>query len=474
MENKNNILNNDLKRGILLILIANSVNLFISLANGFVLPKYLSLGSYAELKIFQLYINYVGVLHFGYSDGLYLNYGGKKFTSINNKEINIIKSNLLVFQVFVTIIGIVFSIIANNSILLASSLCILPLNVVATYKSIFQATGEFDIYSKLLNYTSLITIIGTIFLLIVLKIDISIYYIGWTVIVCFIIWIMVERKMQRIYSLKFKFSFDLNSLVRNTKLGFVLMLGNFSSVMMTSIDRWFVKELLTVSDFAHYSFVVSVENIIAIFITPIVTTMYNYICINDKIDSIKKIRQMCIVFAIFLISAAFPAKFILEIYLTKYLESHRILFILFSTEIFYLLIKGIYVNIYKARKQQSLYFKQLIAVVIIGIVLNYIAYLITPTNESIAIATLLSIAIWYVVCCVSVKEIMPSWNENLIIVIVIPLFIILGCKLPALFGFVIYIVAITVLSLVFARDGLYLMINSVLRIFLNNTKVLKE
>lgn len=452
-ENKNGLGN--LKKGIILVFIANLINLIISLVNGFVLPKYLSVETFAEIKTFQLYINYVGILHLGYSDGIYLSYGGKQFLDIPGKEINVCRSNLLIFQGCITLLGTLVAVFLNDYVLLLATLCILPLNIVATYKSLLQATGEFGLYSRVLNYASVLNFVGSIALLFLFRTDNGYLYIGWNVMVSFLIWCVIEFKLMQNYHIGYEFYFSLKNLLSNIKSGIVLMLGNFSSILMTSIDRWFVKGLLTTADFAYYSFVVSVENLIAIFITPVVTTMYNYICKVTDLTSIKKIKKTCLLFSVFLISSAFPAKFILETYLVKYLASQYVLFILFATEIFYMVIKGIYVNIYKARKQQSLYLKQLIVVIIIGTVLNGAAYFINHSNEAIALATLVSVIIWYFICCVSVKEILPDWKENLMLIIVVPLFIGCGCFLPSILGFVIYIIAAFILSFVLMKESLY-------------------
>ena len=160
------------------------------------------------------------------------------------------------------------------------------------------------------------------------------------------------------------------------------------------------------------------------------------------------------VFALFLISAAFPAKFILEFYLQKYLASKYVLFILFSTEVFYMIIKGIYVNIYKARKQQSTYLTQLIGVIIIGVILNTIFYYFTRSNEGIAFATLLSVIIWYLICSLSVPEIRPDWRELLLAAAAIPLFILAGFYLEAIAGFLVYGAGVLILSFLLMRDSL--------------------
>ena len=413
----------------------------------------MSVESYADIKTYHLYANYIGALVLGYSDGLYLAYGGKKISDVGSKGINVCRSNLLLFQGIITVIGIAVGILTGNYILLVTATSILPVNLVATYKSVFQATGEFKIYSRILNYTSILNFAGAMILLFIIRTDNSLLYIAWNVIVTFVIWILVERKMIVSYKQRIGWSLDIQSLIENIKSGIVLMLGNFSSILMTSVDRWFVKGLLTVQDFAYYSFVVSVETLVAIFITPVVTTMYNYICVTTDMKSIERIKRMCLVFSLFLISSAFPAKFILEVYLQKYLASKYVLFILFSTEVFYMLIKGIYVNIYKARKHQATYLKQLIGVIIVGVILNAIFYYFTRSNEGIAFATILSVVIWYVICCISVPEIKPDWKEILLVAIAIPLFILSGFYLEAIVGFVVYVVGVLLLSLILMKDS---------------------
>lgn len=445
---KENSIGNNLKKGIILVFIANLINLIISLVNGFVLPQYLSVESYADIKTYQLYAGYIGVLVLGYSDGLYLQYGGERISGIGERALSVCRSNLLVFQGLLSVIAIIAASSLHDMVLLITAVSVVPVNIAATYKSIFQATGEFKIYSKILNYTSILNFIGSMILLFVVRTDNALFYIGWMVVVTFVIWALLEYKIQTQYHLKLQFQIDFYSLSTNIKSGFVLMLGNFSSILMTSIDRWFVKALMTVQDFAYYSFVVSVEHLINIFITPIVTTMYNYICITSDFRKIKRIKNICLLAALFLVASAFPAKFILEVYLTKYLEAKNVLFILFSTEILYMVIKGIYVNVYKARKQQKKYFLQLVIIIVLGCVFNGIGYIAFKSNEAIAMATLLSVVCWYAICSMSIKELLPDWKELLLLVIAIPTFIICGIYLPAIIGCIIYVMVILIMSFV--------------------------
>ena len=456
----------NLKRGIVLVFIANLINLIISLVNGFILPKFLSMDTYAGIKTYQLYATYVGVLVLGYSDGLYLKYGGKSIAALPNKSINIFRSNMIVFQAVMTLLFTVAGLIIGDYFLLMTSLIFIPSNIVATFKSLLQATGEFRTYSKLMNYMSIFTFIATMILLFVFRIDNAYYYVGIMVIVNYIVWLILEIKLQKAYHYRFGFCLSFSDLKENIKSGIVLMLGNFSSILMTSIDRWFVKFLLTVADFAFYSFVVSTESLITLFINPIVTTMYNYICKLSDFRLLVRIKRMCLIFSVFLVSVAFPIKFILEVYLKKYYPSVNVLFILFSTEILFMLIKGIYVNVYKARKQQNLYFKQLVISIIIGCIFNAVFYFIFHSIEGIALATLISVTIWYVMCCISVKEIRPDWKEIVILCVSIVLFILCGMTFWSVIGFAIYVSVMVFLCTVLMKKeflGIFSLVKSMVQ-----------
>lgn len=119
------------------------------------------------------------------------------------------------------------------------------------------------------------------------------------------------------------------------------------------------KALMTTLAFAQYSFAVSMENFMNVAVTPVTTTLYNYFCKATDKSQIRKTRNYVMVFAAAIVSCAFPARFILEIYLTKYIDSAKVMFLLFAAQIFYIVIKSVYVNLYKAQKKQNIYFIKL-------------------------------------------------------------------------------------------------------------------
>lgn len=54
-----------LKRGMIDVFFANAFSLLLGLVTGFIMPKMLSVDSYAGIKTYQLYVSYIGFFAFG-------------------------------------------------------------------------------------------------------------------------------------------------------------------------------------------------------------------------------------------------------------------------------------------------------------------------------------------------------------------------------------------------------------------------
>lgn len=276
----------------------------------------------------------------------------------------------------------------------------------------------------------------------------------FNVIVYFIVWIALELNCKKLVAGEHRgTSFSLNELVNNIKGGILLTVGNLSSVVLTSMDRWFVKALMTTLAFAQYSFAVSMENFMNVAVTPVTTTLYNYFCKATDKSQIRKTRNYVMVFAAAIVSCAFPARFILEIYLTKYIDSAKVMFLLFAAQIFYIVIKSVYVNLYKAQKKQNIYFIKLTMIIVVGFIFNIVCYGIYKVKESFAVGTLLSAICWYFLCLPDFKWMEYNTKEKLYPFIQTCAFLVCGFCFSAVPGFLIYIFEIAVVSYVsFPRE----------------------
>ena len=264
-----------LKKGLMYVLIANFINLGFNLITNFVLPKELSVESYATIKTFQLYVSYAGLFHFGFVDGMYLKYGGKNVQDIRGEDLRTNLSTLRFFEIAVTIICAFVAVVLKQEVLVFFALSILPLNLANYFKQLYQATGEFSLYGKIMNANTILIFFANMMWVYLIKTDNAQCFLFSNVIVYFIVWIALELNCKKLVAGEHRgTSFSLNELVNNIKGGILLTVGNLSSVVLTSMDRWFVKALMTTLAFAQYSFAVSMENFMNVAVTPVTTTLY--------------------------------------------------------------------------------------------------------------------------------------------------------------------------------------------------------
>lgn len=441
-----------LQKGIVAVLIANIINVFFSLATNFLLPKYLSIESYAGIKEFQLYVSYVGLFHFGFVDGIYLKYGGKNLSKTVNAEFSSDLSTMRFFQLLVTISVLMVSLILNDRILLFFSLSILPQNMANYFKFLYQAIGEFNLYGKAMNLTTISTFVLNMVLLFVIRTDNMIWYIFGYVFLYFVIWAILEKEFNKRHELEKGKNFSFSVLVDNIRAGFLLTLGNLSSIFLTSMDRWFVKILMNTTAFAQYSFAVSVENFLNLAITPVTTTLYNYFCRESDKEAQKRVFNYVVIFATLIPVAAFPVQFILDVFLVKYIDASKVVFLLFSSQMFYTIIKGIYVNLYKVQRKQKIYFLKLIIILIVGFLFNCGFYALLKTKEAFALGTLLSAIVWFFLSEIDFKHLSADIKTSLYIFSELILFLFLGFYATPIVGCIIYILVTIILCAVFMNQ----------------------
>lgn len=444
-----------LARGILVVFIANVINLVFSLATNFLLPKYLSVDSYAQIKTFQLYVSYAGLLHFGFVDSVYLKYGGQELTRELDKSFYRNISTMRIFQLAVTVALLISGLIANEPVLMFFAVSILPINMSGYFKFLYQATGDFSLYGRIMNVTTISTFIVNMFLLFVIKTDMFRLYILGYVVIYFVVWAALEIGFRRKHRMEKGELFTFAELFQNIKDGIFLTIGNLASNFLTSMDRWFVKFLMTTLDFAQYSFAVSMEGFLNLAITPVTTTMYNYFCRETDEKKHRVVLEYIVLFATALPLAAFPAKFILEVFLQKYIDSSNVIFLLFAAQMFYIVIKSVFVNLYKVYRKQTRYFVKLVSVLAAGFVLNFVFFQIMGVKEAFAIGTLISAVFWFIITLFDFKYMQIPVRVYFFMAAQLAAFLFCGFFFNSIIGFALYAGFSVAFSLVFMRKPLF-------------------
>lgn len=442
-----------IKKGIVYVFIANAINLIIGLFTGFVLPKLLSVDTYANIRLFQLYVSYVTVLHLGFSDGMYLRLGGKSIDKVDKKEVREEFKTFKIFQVIEAIIAIIISLILKNQILLFCALVILPINIGDYLRQVYQATGLFKKYSIFTNVNTVLIFVVNVLLLLVIKTDDSIKYIVGYIIVYMIYWISIEIEARKIFG-KEKVKANIKYFVQNIRSGFLLLIGNFCNNIFTGIDRIFVQALLGKIKFAVYSFAASIENLMSVFVTPISTVMYNYLSNRNGRDDVLRIKKIIVLLAAIIIAVVFPAKFVIQTWIQKYNDVLNVLFILFAAQYITIMVRCVHINTYKVRKQQQKYFIIMLFIVGLSVILNIILFLMFRSIEAIAVATLITSTVWFIIGEIDFKEYRLDLKNYIFIFSILIIFLICGQIPNSIIGCIAYVISAIVISFVLMKDAI--------------------
>jgi len=450
----------DLVNSIAQVMIANVINLILSVCNSFILPKYLSIEAYADFKTFSLYKGYIGILHLGIVDGLFILCGGKKRSEIQEKY-SYTKRALLYLEAFVTFICIVIAVAFRDNILLCTSLCIVPINMVALYKMICQAVGEFKEYRMIFNMVSFLIFFFNILCVFVLKVQSAYWFMGINILASMITWLYYAWKERKTYVTGRRIGLlqQIRNLMIYSRQGIIIMIGNFMGIWITGMDKWFVKIYCNIRDFAYYSFAISLTQMLNVVMTAFSVTLYHYFCKSPTDEMVRRLRRVILMTGTSMLFTAYLLDWFVSRYLQKYTKSIGILFIIFAAHYLILVINAVYLNLYKALKIQKKYLYRMFEVMVYGLLLNWGLYFVWErTMRAFAIATFFTAVIWLIKCQRDLPEYKMSLSEWIYMVGIIGIFFIsrkIGSEMSGYIcgaGFLIYTVILFYKEIYFLKN----------------------
>lgn len=442
----------NLKKAVIKVFSANFLQLISSLIVGFIVPIILSIEGYANLKTYTLYISYIAFLNLGFIDGLYIKYGGKKIENIDKRILKGEHNFLFVFQLIVSVIVLILGIVFKNVILFLFSISILPIMMQGFFKNLYQATGNFDRYSKIMYTYTLTYMILNVLLALVFRSSDYILYCLTTFGANLISVLVFEFKFLKEY--RKEKAVITKEVWNNIKVGFFILLGNLSVVALFGIDKWFVKLFLTTEDFAYYSFAVSMLNIINVLVNAISITFYNYLFENNSVEKINKLKKYLVTLGGGASLGFFALSFIVNYFIKKYIPSLDIIAVTFAVFPYMILINALYVNLYKVNKDEKKYFKVVVSMLVISIVYNLIAILTFKNTTSIAFATILTLITWVIYSTYDLKNVT---NEKKVYVYTFSLtifFLLCAHYLNWILGGCVYLIGYLILTYLFNKEVL--------------------
>ena len=437
-------------KNIFKVLGSNFLVTVIGLCNSFILPKLLSIDDFAVYQTFTLYMTYTAILHLGFPSGMFIKYGGKKFGEIDKAEFKTEYNIILIILSIFTVIGLFVAIMTQSSIFVLVIITILPYCIVGSFKSLYQAWGEFQKYSIInsaIPFGTLIAYLGYFILFKKLSSNVTILAFIFAYYIVFIY--ILSSTHREIKGIKAnKYISRENSLILGN--GFLLMIGSYINTLFLSVDKQYIKIFFTNTEFAIYSFAMSMQAIMVVFITsiaqPLFPKMAGGTLSNEKY---KDLEEILFIFGSLSGCAYYVCAFIVEYYIPKYIDSIDVIGYYFVVFPVVAVINCLIINLYKVHGIVMKYMKSLIIVLSVAILLGAFVIIGGFGYKYIALTSAVTYFVWFLIGVKDFAFLKPNVRDYIFLILFIVLyFTTINLIENAIIGFFAYLVLDIMLVLV--------------------------
>lgn len=385
---------------------SNAVSLLSGVIVSFLIPKMMGLVGYANYKIFTIYLNYLPLLSLGLGDGLYLKYSG---ISKEELDCNLIRYYLRKYYIqlicFFSIMIIATLLIVpegSKFICVALAFTILTSQITAVHQNLSVLTSRFNEYStrvisKSIALAAFVLLLYAIYLIKGCEISYQTYVIGL---------IIVEMALSAWYVITYKeFNFGGNEIKPSEDqsyrkilmLGFPLLVSNMAGSIFLNLDRQFVSILFCKEDYAIYAFAYNMLTLISTITSAVSLIIFPQLKKHSiRIDnSLSRFMGIFSIFLSFCLISYYPLCWVVARFLPNYIGSLEVFRIVLPGLVLSSAVTVIVANFYKLEGEVKRFFWITISAIVLSIVLNYAAYRIFGTYQSISWVSLLALLYWY-------------------------------------------------------------------------------
>lgn len=441
---------------------SNFISLVISTLVVVIVPKLIGIEDYGYWQLYLFYASYVGFLHFGWSDGIYLRYGGEDYDSLDKKIFSSQFYLMVFFQLFIALAITIFSFIIISDgnklfILVMVAINIIIVNVLSILLLTLQATNRIKDYANIniISRVSYITLI-IMFLLFGIreyKMMIIADLIGKLLSLIYAVYACSEIAFHKFHS----FDNSMRETVENIRVGIKLMFANIASMLIIGVVRFGIEYSWDIKTFGKISLTLSISNILMLFINAIAIVIFPVLRkLNKKSlpELYSIIRDILMVILFIILLFYFPINVIFLNWLPKYADSLVYMALLFPIGV-YEGKMGLLINTYLKTLRKE---KYIMRVNIIILFLSMITTLFTTLIFNNLYAAILSILVLITIRCV-VAEIYISKlfgisliKDILYEIIMTIVFVYIGFKTQPNLGFILYSIALIIYLLLKRQD----------------------
>ena len=412
---------------ILKVSLSNIAVLLSGVLVGFLLPKIIGVTGYGYYKTYTLYATYVGMFHFGISDGIYLKYGGTNYEDLNRSKFRyytrLFSCTELVLSILLASVSIMLLENENRFIFLFLSIYLVFHNLTNYFQVISQSTSRFkELSSRNILQSACISMMVLLLWICHKFIAISVNYRDYIILYSGVVILLALWYLYTYRDIAFgkvdKADRNYKDIIGFIASGFPLMLANLCTSLILTLDRQFVNILFDTETYAIYAFAYNMLALVTTATSAISTVLYPKL---KQMDVAKLKKQytdyisviLCLIYGCLCIY--FPLNLFVNWFLPKYSSSLSVFRTIFPGLAISSAIMIVMHNYYKALgKTNNYFFKSVVTLVVSGIA-NGIAYTLFHSTISISVASIITMVFWYLfVEHYFIKTFNVKWLRNLL------------------------------------------------------------
>ncbi len=261
-------------KNIAYLYVAQCVQMLLSIVLSVYVPLIIGLSEFSYWQLFIFYSSYVGMLHLGLNDGIYLKYGGLNLNDVDNRGISNQLWVSMCMQLIVLLL--IFILLSLKSLPTERIFIFVCVFVYAIVNNIFnfcgstlQAINRIKVYSFTVVLDKLL-VVASILLLGVLD-----FLHFWYLIIMFILGrtlatVILLIRNKNIFLSSFRFSKNVfKEIFCNIGVGINLMIANIVSSLIVGVGRFFIDLSFPVETFGIVSFAFTLTGFILILISQV-------------------------------------------------------------------------------------------------------------------------------------------------------------------------------------------------------------
>lgn len=408
------------------VFFGNILTILSGVVVGFILPKIITVSEYGFYKIFTLYFNYLGVLSLGIIDGIVLKYGGIDYERFDRTLFRCYFAWYLIinacFTAVLLVSSLIFSDIDYKFVVLMLCVNLIPINLIGYFQQISQISQRFQEYSKIKILQSIanVVLVCVLFLINILEIDASkyhIYMVGLSVVNILLACWYIKNYWEIVWGSRTSLREGIGEIGGLMKQGFPLLLANLCSTLLLSLDRQFVSVLFSTEEYAVYAFAYSMLSLVTVATSAASIVIYPVFKRVDLVwlkEQYQNINTVVLVFAFLLILVYYPLEYFIRWFLPQYTYSISIFQIILPGLVISASLSIVIQNYYKTLEKSRDFFVKSVVALMVAFISNVIAYIIFRSRESISIASIISLLVWYYIADFPLRRVCKGRNKNIL------------------------------------------------------------